>query len=218
MNLDDAKEYALAKKTTDFWINQKILNDWSYKGYSRTGAVAMYSMLNEPDEALRQMNLYLDQYGSPNTLYIESGPVIETPISAAASVHEMLLQSWSPDFKTDLIRLFPGIPDSWKNVSFANLKAEGGYTVSARRQAGELVALKIKAIRSGELDLRLKTAGALKLKSTQGLEFAGESKEGWQIFKLKMVKGEVLSFGDQNTFRQEVKGTKGEQAYHFGKN
>jgi alpha-L-fucosidase 2 len=217
IDLDDPKEFALAKKTTDFWVNQKIVNDWSYKGYSRTGAVAMYSMLNEPEEALRQMNLYLDQYGSPNTLYIESGPVIETPISAAASVHEMLLQSWSPDFKTDLIRLFPGVPKTWKNLSFDNLRAEGGYTVSARREAGKLIALRIEAIADGKLDLRVKTSQRINLVNSGASDVVGLSKGGWQTYKLAIRKGDVLTFGDQTKFRDAVLGTKGEDAYHFGK-
>ena len=46
-------------------------------------------------------------------------------------VHEMLIQSWNGK-----IRIFPGIPDRWKDAVFNNLRAEGAFLVSARRKNG----------------------------------------------------------------------------------
>jgi alpha-L-fucosidase 2 len=51
----------------------------------------------------------------PNTFYREGGtiPVIETPLSAVASVNEMMLQSYDGE-----IHVFPAVPDAWKEASY----------------------------------------------------------------------------------------------------
>lgn len=53
-------------------------------------------------------------------MYKESGPVIETPLSAAQSIHDMLLQSWGGK-----IRIFPAIPATWKDIAYSGLRTEG---------------------------------------------------------------------------------------------
>jgi alpha-L-fucosidase 2 len=98
-------------------------------GYSYTGAASISALLCEGDEAARYLNKLLNTLIPPNTLYVESGPVIETPLSAAASLNDMLLSSWG-----DRIRVFPGVPTSWKDVSFHNLRTQGASLVSATRK------------------------------------------------------------------------------------
>jgi|GEM_PF-3793399 len=52
------------------------------------------------------------------------------------AVHEMLLQSWSPTpgkLDSEVVRVFPAVPDAWRDVEFNDLRAEGGYRVSATR-------------------------------------------------------------------------------------
>ena len=63
-----------------------------------------------------------------NTLYRESGPVIESPLSGAQSIHDMLLQSWGGK-----IRVFPAVPDAWQDVAFDGLRTEGAFKVSVFR-------------------------------------------------------------------------------------
>lgn len=70
----------------------------------------------------------------PNTLYGETEdpvPVIESPLSAAQSLQDMLLQSWG-----GTLRPFPAMPDAWRDAVFHNLSAEGGFLVSARYAGG----------------------------------------------------------------------------------
>ena len=64
-------------------------------------------------------------------MYLEAGPVIETPLAAAQAVHEMLLQSWG-----DTLRVFPAVPAAWKDAAFHDLRAEGAFLVSAVRREG----------------------------------------------------------------------------------
>ena len=64
---------------------------------------------------------------------------LEGNFLAMHAVHEMLLQSWSPtpgQRDTEVIRIFPATPARWHDASFDDLRAEGGYLVSARRENG----------------------------------------------------------------------------------
>jgi hypothetical protein len=58
-------------------------------------------------------------------------PCIESPLAAANSLQELLLQSWG-----GTIRVFPAVPDAWPSASFDKLWAEGGIAVTAKRQHG----------------------------------------------------------------------------------
>jgi alpha-L-fucosidase 2 len=57
---------------------------------------------------------------------------LEGNFAAAAATQEMLLQSHG-----GLIRIFPAVPDEWRDVSFTTLRAEGAFLVSAKREGGE---------------------------------------------------------------------------------
>lgn len=76
-----------------------------------------------------------------NTLYKESGPVIETPLSGAQSIHDMLLQSWGGK-----IRIFPAVPDAWQDVAYDKLLTEGAFEVTASRKAGKTEFIQVKSL------------------------------------------------------------------------
>jgi hypothetical protein len=125
LNGDTPAERALIDRSLKHWISF----EGALQGYSFTGASAISSKLGRGDDAARLLNQFLDRYVKPNTMYLEAGPVIETPLSAAQAVHEMLLQSWG-----DRIRVFPAVPADWQDVAFADLRAEGAFLVSAARR------------------------------------------------------------------------------------
>lgn len=54
----------------------------------------LYAAFGEGNKALEKLNGLFALTLRPNTMYMESGPVIETPLSGAQCVHDMLLQSW----------------------------------------------------------------------------------------------------------------------------
>ena len=91
----------------------------------------MSSLLGDGDRAVGYLNTLLNTYVQANTMYRESGPVIETPLSGAQSVLDMLLSSWG-----DRIRVFPAVPSTWDDVAFHRLVTEGGFQISAVRRSG----------------------------------------------------------------------------------
>ncbi|MBL9134249.1 MAG: glycoside hydrolase N-terminal domain-containing protein [Verrucomicrobiales bacterium] len=102
---------------------------------------------------------------------------LEGNFLAMAAVHEMLLQSWSPISATVdstplaidsipsrvhasaldeiVLRVFPATPSTWSDVSFEDLRAEGGHRVSAIRKGGVTTWLRVVAGRAGTIRLRI---------------------------------------------------------------
>jgi alpha-L-fucosidase 2 len=69
---------------------------------------------------------------------------LEGNFASAAGLQEMLLQSYS-----GTIIVFPAIPETWKNVSFTTLRAEGAFLISATRRDGLTRHVKIQAEKKG---------------------------------------------------------------------
>ena len=74
---------------------------------------------------------------------------LEANFAAAQAVHEMLLQSWG-----GTVRVFPAVSKRWADVVFDNLRAEGGFIVSAVRKDGKTRSVRIQAEKGGLLRLR----------------------------------------------------------------
>ncbi len=112
-----------------------------------TGSSSLSAALGDGDTALTQLQraLAIQPKGptvTPNTLYSENGwPTFESPISAARNVLDMLLQSWG-----DYIRVFPACPSAWRDASFYDLRAEGGFLVSAVRKNGRTQFIRVKSL------------------------------------------------------------------------
>lgn len=136
-------------------------------GYSLTGKASMLSSRGDGEAALSLMQKFLGGWVRHNTLYNESGPVIETPFAAMCSFEDMYLQDWG-----DRVRVFWGCPDSWKNCSFSNMRAAGAFRVSARRENGRTVQIRVVSDKGGLC--RLQT--------------------GMRDFTVKSVTGESISY------------------------
>lgn len=138
-NVSDKQVREQLYKSLEYWLT--IDKGRKLAGYSYTGAASLYALLGDGDKAYAQLHHFLTRSLGvgillPNTMYVESSgknPVIETPLSAATAITEMLLQGWG-----NVLRVFPAIPDGWKTCSFNKLRAEGGWIVSASREEGKL--------------------------------------------------------------------------------
>jgi alpha-L-fucosidase 2 len=101
----------------------------------------MYALLGDGNHALTQLNRLLTTFVQPNTMYKEAGPVIETPLSGAQTMHDMLLQSWG-----GTIRVFPGTPTAWGDATIHNLRTDRAFLVSAVRKGGNTQFVRIKSL------------------------------------------------------------------------
>jgi hypothetical protein len=136
VNVDQPDAKDLAVKSVRHWQGLG-----SQTGYSLTGASSISSAYGLGNDALNYLN-GLKRFLQPNTMYKEAGPVIETPLSGAQCIHDMLIQSWG-----GTIRVFPAVPDVWGDVVFHDLRAEGAFLVTAKRKNGKTVFVRIKSLK-----------------------------------------------------------------------
>lgn len=127
----------MLRTTLDHWLDVSFntkneATAMAVTGYTATGASSMYAWLGDNEQAYHYLN-YLIQHNrvSPTTMYAEGNPVIESPLSFATSVHDMLLQSWGGK-----IRVFPATPEHWGDVAFEDFRTQGAFLVSAKKQGG----------------------------------------------------------------------------------
>lgn len=127
----------LLRTSLDHWLDVTFNSSEKVKampvtGYTATGAASMYAMLGDSEQAYHYLNFLIKHKNvSPTTMYAEGNPVIESPLSFATCIHDMLLQSWGGK-----IRVFPGTPAQWGDVAFHKLRTQGAFLVSAKKNLG----------------------------------------------------------------------------------
>lgn len=163
-------------------------------GYSFSWMSCMRARIGDADSALRNLDIFVkafilrngfhangDQTKSGFSDYTYRPFTLEGNFLAMQAVQEMLLQSWSPTpgkRDTEIIRIFPAMPRQWRDAEFADLRAEGGYRVSARRRNGETIWLKVEASRDGLMRIRDNFNGGVPLWNRPGAAKIGDQ---WQF-------------------------------------
>lgn len=86
-----------------------------------------------------------DQSGKGISDYTDRAFTLEGNFAFASGIQQMLMQS-----QRGVIKIFPAIPATWKNVSFKNLRAEGAFLVSAVLKQGKVVSANIFSEKGGQ--------------------------------------------------------------------
>lgn len=139
-------------------------------GYSYSWMAALRARVGRAEEAVQLLDIFAKAFVLRNGFHANGDQTksgfsgftyrpftLEGNFLAMHAVQEMLLQSWSPTpgyRDTQVIRIFPATPWRWHDVAFDNLRAEGGYRVSARRENNATTWFRIMATRDGVLRLR----------------------------------------------------------------
>ncbi|MGC9536051.1 glycosyl hydrolase family 95 catalytic domain-containing protein [Streptomyces sp. UG1] len=156
VNWDQPESRELIRKSVEHW---HALTG-AHRGYSYTGAASMYAMTGDGDTAIGYLRKFFDpttRYPcQANTHYTEAGPVIETPLSASQSLHDMFCQSWG-----GVIRVFPAVPTAWADVTLHDFRTQGAFLVSAVRKAGTTRFIRVKSLAGEPLTLRHGLTGTL---------------------------------------------------------
>jgi alpha-L-fucosidase 2 len=184
------------------------LAEWDAKGtkawcgYSFSWMSALRARVGQAEEALRLLEIYAkafvlrngfhangDQTKSGYSNFTYRPFTLEGNFLAMHAVHEMLLQSWSatPGVRdTEVVRIFPATSSRWKEASFEDLRAEGGYLVSARRVGGATAWFRIKSTRAGVLRVRDNFGGRAPAWNRPGVVKAGAN------FEVTVKAGDVI--------------------------
>jgi alpha-L-fucosidase 2 len=89
-----------------------------------------------------------DQSGTGKSKFTYRPFTLEGNFAFAAGIQEMLIQS-----HTGIIRIFPAIPEEWKDAGFSTLRTEGAFLVSAKKENGVISEVEIVSEKGGELKI-----------------------------------------------------------------
>ncbi|MGW2520889.1 glycosyl hydrolase family 95 catalytic domain-containing protein [Streptomyces sp. NPDC001617] len=152
-------ERALIEKSLAHWVGF----EGALQGYTFTGAASMSALLGKGEDALNYLGELMTRFIQPNTMYQESGPVIETPLSAAQSLHDMVCQSWG-----GIIRVFPALPAAWADLALHDFRTQGAFLLSARREGGTTRWVRLLSEAGAPCVVRHGIAGPLDVRDGRG--------------------------------------------------
>ncbi|MFE2942694.1 twin-arginine translocation signal domain-containing protein [Streptomyces sp. NPDC059255] len=159
VNWEQPENRELIERSLDHWISF----EGALRGYSFTGAASICTQMGRGDEALTYLRELVARFVQPNTMYYEAGPVVETPLSGAQTLHDMLCQSWG-----DLIRIFPGVPAEWRDVTLHDFRTQGAFLVSAVRRGGVTRWVRVRSLAGEPCRVRHSLAGRLTVSGVGG--------------------------------------------------
>jgi len=89
-----------------------------------------------------------DQSGTGKSKFTYRPFTLEGNFAFAAGIQEMLIQS-----HTGIVRIFPAIPEEWKEAGFNKLRAEGAFLISAKMERGDITEVNILSEKGGDLKI-----------------------------------------------------------------
>lgn len=183
---DNPRDAARMSRSIDRWQGNT--------GYSLTAKALMLASCGDGNAALACLKRFLAGWVRPNTLYNESGPVIETPFSAMASLEELYMQDWG-----DRIRIFNGCPSSWTDVSFKNMRVRGAFLISAERKAGNTAKVTVHSEKGGLCRIQTGIPEMMLIVAGEGGLTPQWKALGGGIVELYMKKGETVTMSRRLT-------------------
>lgn len=196
---DNTLRLSLDGGERDRQIIAASLKDWDSKGtgawcgHSFSWMSCLRARVGGAEAALRNLDIYVHAFILRNGFHANGDQTksgfsgftyrpftLEGNFLAMQAVHEMLLQSWSPTpgkRDSEIIRIFPATPWRWHEAAFDDLRAEGGWRVSARRENNATTWFKISAMRTGRLRLRDNFGGRTPKWNHAGVKKTGDNFE-----------------------------------------
>lgn len=120
-------------------------------GYSFAWRAILSARAKDPENSVKNLKIFSeafvlrngfhcngDQSGKGYSKFTYRPFTLEGNFASATAIQEMLLQSHN-----GLIEVFPAVPSEWKNVYFKNLRAEGGFLITAEQRDGKINCLEI---------------------------------------------------------------------------
>jgi alpha-L-fucosidase 2 len=181
-NIIDCSLQYLDKLGTDLWC-----------GYSYSWLGSMYARALNGNKAAEALRTFASCFCSPNSFHLNGDQsktgkskftyrpfTLEGNFAFAEGIQEMLLQS-----QNNLVKIFPAVPDTWKNISFNNLRAEGAFIISAAKKEGRMNSITVLSEKGGKIRIKnsfggvqIKIGGKFKSKTVTDSYIEIETKKG----------------------------------------
>ncbi len=172
----------LEKQGTDYWT-----------GYSFSWQGNLYARAFDGEKAAKVLRIFAECFCLKNSFHVNGDQckaghskftyrpfTLEGNFAFASGIQEMLLQS-----HTDVVRIFPAVPNSWKNAAFKQLRAQGAFLISAEMKDGAVTNVTINSEKGGEISLQNPFKNH-EIESSKAMEL----KEN--IIHIKLQKGETV--------------------------
>jgi len=167
------KHYQTVQNTIAHWIH-KGMGEWS--GWCMPWASIIHSRLGNGEAAEAILELWkrfftnegngtLHDVRYPGISIMGMGRTggeimqIEAGMAAITAVQEMLLHT-----AKGIMKVFPAIPDHWRNASFYGMRAEGAFLVSAKYKDGQITKVEVFSEKGSVLRLYNNIAKAVLVK------------------------------------------------------
>ena len=162
LTVEDGEESrAIIDASLDHFLS---LGQYLWAGHTYPQIASLAAMVGRPELAYDCVHQVAEYWIGPNGLHFnrdarragrsafrgENGPfTIEAICAIGAGMSDILLQGWR-----DVVRVFPAVPEHWRDVAFRDLLTEGGFRVSAIRRESRTVWVKVTATVARTLSLR----------------------------------------------------------------
>lgn len=172
-------------------------------GYSFSWMSCLKARVGDAEGAVKDLDIFVKAFVLRNGFHVNGDQTksgfsdftyrpftLEGNFLASQAVHEMLLQSWSSTpgkINTGVIRIFPATPKKWTNSSFTNLRAEGGFKVSATRKNNLTVGFSIVASKAGKVRIKDNFDGRKPKWSIENVNKTGD------VYEINLAKGQTIS-------------------------
>jgi alpha-L-fucosidase 2 len=160
LDIDRADDSIIIKRSLRN-IENHGTKEWC--GYSFSWMASLYARAKEADNAVKQLQIFAGNFCSSNSFHLNGDQkggqyssftyrpfTLEGNFAFAQGVHELLIQNHD-----DVIEIFPAVPESWKNISFKTLRAQGAFLISAKKENGITKEAKIFSEHGGILKIKL---------------------------------------------------------------
>lgn len=132
-------------------------------GYSYSWLANMKARAKDGEGAVKDLNIFAKAFCSVNSFHLNGDQTksgysryqyrpftLEGNFAFASGLQEMLIQSYA-----GFIEVLPAIPAAWQDVAFENLRAEGAFLVSVKKDGGQIAEITIASEKGGKTKLKL---------------------------------------------------------------
>ncbi|WP_104382388.1 glycoside hydrolase family 95-like protein [Sphingobacterium sp. HMA12] len=193
LDINNARDKSLIEKSLS---HLEQLGTRAWVGYSFSWMACLHARAKQSKQAVMNLQKFAHNFCSINSFHLNGDQnggqysdftyrpfTLEGNFAFAQGIHELLIQS-----KNDYIEVFPATPEDWKNVSFKNLRTEGGFIVSAEKNGGKLTSLRVTANQNGVFRIFEKT-------DLQDLSSKKPLSKNNYIQYIKLKKGQTIQLG-----------------------
>ena len=196
LTIDDGEEArAIINASLDQYFS---LGQYEWAGHTYAQMVSLGAVIGRAEFAYDCLLHFAEYWVGPNGLHFNrdircTGTThyrghslqftMEASCGVCAGISDMLVQGWG-----DTVRVFPAVPEHWRDVAFRDLLTEGAFRVSAAREDSRTVWVRVVA--GVDRTLRLRSPFGDAAVQVTG----GQCRRDGDVFVAELAAGQAIDF------------------------